>query len=55
MLDNCAPVENFGLWRQIQEAIDTIQRGVCKRVDINDQVKVYQVKNVIRIDIKEVK
>lgn len=53
MSDNCAPMENFGLWQQIQEAINTIKRGVCKRIDVNDQVKVYLVKNVIRIDIKE--
>ena len=40
-------------WQQVQEAIDAIKRGVCKRIDVNDQVKVYLVKNVIRIDIKE--
>lgn len=40
-------------WKRIQEAIDTIKRGVCKRIDVDDRVKVYLVKNVIRIDIKE--
>lgn len=40
-------------WDQIQEAIDVINRGVCKRVDVSDTVKVYLVKNVIRIDIKK--
>ena len=44
---------DMSLWSKVQEAIDTIKRGVCKRVDVNDQVKVYQVKNVIRVDIKE--
>ena len=33
-------------------AIETIQEGVCKRVDIDNKVKVYECKNVIRIDIK---
>ena len=40
-------------WQQVQEAINIIRRGVCKRVDVNDRVKVYSVKDVIRIDIKE--
>lgn len=40
-------------WRQVQEAVNTIKRGVCKRIDVNDRVKVYLVKDVIRIDIKE--
>lgn len=34
-------------------AIETIRDGVCKRVDIDENVKVYACKNVIRIDIKE--
>lgn len=37
---------------KIFRAIETIQDGVCKRVDVNDSIKVYEVKNVIRIDIK---
>ncbi|MCM1232213.1 MAG: hypothetical protein NC489_18985 [Ruminococcus flavefaciens] len=37
---------------KIQKAIETIQSGVCKRVDIDDHTKVYEVKNVIRIDLK---
>lgn len=36
----------------IAEAIKTIQAGFCKRVDIGDYIKVYECKNVIRIDIK---
>lgn len=40
-------------WKRIQEAIGTIKRGVCKRIDVDGQVKVYLVKDVIRIDIKE--
>ena len=46
-------MENLGMWAKVQDAIDTIRRGICKRVDIDDSIKVYQVKNVIRIDIKE--
>ena len=37
---------------KILGAVETIQEGVCKRVDIDNKVKVYECKNVIRIDIK---
>ena len=37
---------------KVLEAIDLIKRGTCKRVDVSDTIKVYEVKNVIRIDIK---
>ena len=37
---------------KILSAIETIQEGICKRVDIDNKVKVYECKNVIRIDIK---
>ena len=37
---------------KILNAVETIQEGVCKRVDIDNKVKVYECKNVIRIDIK---
>lgn len=40
------------MFEKINKAIETIRSGVCKRVDINDNIKVYEVKNVIRIDIK---
>lgn len=39
-------------WEKVDKAIETILSGVCKRVDIDKDVKVYEVKNVIRIDIK---
>lgn len=45
--------EEIKVVEKVLEAVDTIHRGVCKRIDVNDKVKVYQVKNVIRIDIKE--
>ncbi len=35
---------------KIQKAVDTIMSGVCKRVDIDCTLKVYEVKDVIRID-----
>ena len=38
---------------KIQEAVAIIQQGVCKRVDVNDRIKVYECKNIIRIDIKQ--
>lgn len=37
---------------KVLEAIDLIKRGICKRVDVSDTIKVYEVKNVIRIDVK---
>lgn len=37
---------------KIENAICTILDGTCKRCDISDDVKVYEVKNVIRIDLK---
>lgn len=38
---------------KIAEAIKVIQNGYCKRVDVEDTIKVYECANVIRIDIKE--
>lgn len=38
--------------QKITKAIQTIQDGVCKRVDVDDNIKVYACKNIIRIDIK---
>ena len=37
---------------KIAEAIKTIQNGYCKRVDVSSDIKVYECKNIIRIDIK---
>ena len=37
----------------IAEAIKVIQSGYCKRIDVTDRIKVYECKNVIRVDIKE--
>ena len=45
-------VDNLELVAKIQEAITVIRKGVCKRVDVNDRIKVYEVQNVIRVDIK---
>lgn len=39
--------------QKVVRAIETIQDGVCKRVDVNDDIKVYACKNIIRIDIKQ--
>lgn len=39
--------------QKVIRAIETIQDGVCKRVDVNDDIKVYECKNIIRIDIKQ--
>ena len=39
--------------QRVIRAIETIQDGVCKRVDVTDDIKVYECKNIIRIDIKQ--
>ena len=38
--------------KKIEEAICSILDGVCSRVDVNKNVKVYECKNVLRIDLK---
>ena len=38
--------------QKVIRAIETIQDGVCKRVDISDKIKVYACKDTIRIDLK---
>lgn len=45
-------VDNMEIVSKVQEAIAVIQKGLCKRVDVNDDIKVYACKNIIRIDIK---
>ena len=37
---------------KIEEALCSILDGYCKRVDVNPDVKVYECKNVVRIDLK---
>ena len=39
--------------QKVVRAIGTVKDGVCKRVDVNDSIKVYECKNIIRIDIKQ--
>lgn len=38
--------------KKVLEAIEMVKSGTCKRVDVTSDVKVYQVKDVIRIDVK---
>lgn len=38
--------------RKIEDALCSILDGTCSRVDITKNVKVYECKNVIRIDLK---
>lgn len=38
---------------KIAAAIKSIEDGVCKRVDVDENTKVYECKNVIRIDLKQ--
>ena len=46
-------LDNMETVAKVQEAIAVIQKGICKRVDVNDDIKVYECKNIIRIDIKQ--
>lgn len=46
-------VDSMATITKVQEAIAVIQKGVCKRVDVSDRIKVYECKNIIRIDIKQ--
>lgn len=38
--------------KKIEEAIGCILEGICSRVDVNKNVKVYACKNIVRIDLK---
>lgn len=42
----------YGVLYQIQRAVDLIQHGTCTKVQLSPDIKVYAVKNIIRIDIK---
>lgn len=37
---------------KIQEAIMRILNGTCKKVVVDESIKVYECQNVIRIDLK---
>ena len=39
---------------KIDSAIHDILEGVCSKVIVNDNVKVYQCTNIIRVDLKVV-
>lgn len=39
-------------FKQLNQAVETVLSGVCKRVDVDENAKVYACKNIIRIDIK---
>ena len=39
-------------YRELSKAIDMVMTGACKRVDVSSDIKVYAVKNVVRIDLK---
>lgn len=39
-------------YRKISAAVDLVVNGTCKRVDVSPGIKVYAVKNVVRIDLK---
>ena len=37
---------------KLSEAIQRIVEGSCKRVDVSEDIKVYECKDIVRIDIK---
>lgn len=37
---------------KVEEAIQFILKGVCKRIDVTPNIKVYECKDVIRVDFK---
>lgn len=39
-------------YRELSKAIDMVVAGTCKRVDVSSNIKVYAVKNVVRVDLK---
>nr|DAT41505.1 MAG TPA: hypothetical protein [Caudoviricetes sp.] len=39
-------------YRKLSKAIDMVVVGTCKRVDVSPDIKVYAVKNVVRVDLK---
>lgn len=39
-------------YRELSKAIDMVVSGVCKRADVSSDIKVYSVKNVVRVDLK---
>lgn len=52
LLDSIASTKFRRHGTAIGQAMDQIQGGLCKRVDVSSDIKVYACKNVIRIDIK---
>lgn len=54
-LDEYSGVDEYkqDLMAKISQAVDTVFRGIAKRVDVTDDVKVYRVKNIVRVDIDE--
>ena len=50
---NITLLDDMDVIAKVLEAINVIRRGVCKRVDVSERVKVYECKNIIRIDIKQ--
>ena len=39
-------------YRELSKAIDMVMTGTCTRVDVSSDIKVYAVKNVVRVDLK---
>lgn len=56
---NCNPIKTKSgleltpeVYSKIDNAIADLRCGLCTRVDVHADIKVYTVKNIIRVDIK---
>lgn len=58
-MDSCSPIKTKSgleltpeVYSKINSAIANLRCGFCARVDVHADIKVYTVKNIIRVDIK---
>lgn len=51
-MDNKKVDFDQGTLLKISEAVASVLAGTCSKVIVNDNVKVYACKNIVRIDLK---
>lgn len=49
---NTEPKTIHKTYRDIIRAVETVLKGEARRVDVAPDIKVYECKNVVRIDLK---
>ena len=49
---NAEPKTSHKSYTAILRAVETVLRGEARRVDVASDIKVYECKNVVRIDLK---